>query len=148
MHHYSFHVGAAQAGIHFPFNAHQQRVGGRVRGYHVTSLARLKREMSVPPARRSRGAGSVELERQVEGSEGAGSVLSYNPHMNLTLTQQRQRLPIFKVSLFYPLSACGVCDGLSLNVSICSTEVKFYIWWRSTGLWLSLERLALGRLHR
>lgn len=47
---------------------------------------------------RSRAAGSVELERQVEGSEGAGSVLSYNPHIHLTLTQQRQRLPIFKVS--------------------------------------------------
>ena len=46
---------------------------------------------------RSRTAGSVNLERQVEGSEGAGSVLSYNPHINLTLTQQRQRLPIFKV---------------------------------------------------
>lgn len=46
---------------------------------------------------RSRVAGSVNLERQVEGSEGAGSVLSYNPHINLTLTQQRQRLPIFKV---------------------------------------------------
>lgn len=45
---------------------------------------------------RSRTAGSVNLERQAEGSEGAGSVLSYNPHINLTLTQQRQRLPIFK----------------------------------------------------
>ena len=50
---------------------------------------------------RSRAAGSVELERQVEGSEGAGSVLSYNPHLNLTLTQQRQRLPIFKVREVY-----------------------------------------------
>ena len=46
---------------------------------------------------RSRAAGSVNLERVVEGSEGAGSVLSYNPHINLTLIQQRQRLPIFKV---------------------------------------------------
>ncbi|CAI8014753.1 Probable ATP-dependent RNA helicase DHX35 [Geodia barretti] len=45
---------------------------------------------------RSRAAGSVNLERQAEGSEGAGTVLSYNPHINLTLTQQRQRLPIFK----------------------------------------------------
>ena len=51
---------------------------------------------------RSRAAGSVNLERQAEGSEGAGTVLSYNPHINLTLTQQRQRLPIFKVRVTEP----------------------------------------------
>lgn len=41
---------------------------------------------------------SLELERptSTEGSEGAGSCLTYNPHMNLSLSQQRQRLPIFK----------------------------------------------------
>ena len=44
----------------------------------------------------------MNLERQAEGSEGAGTVLSYNPHINLTLTQQRQRLPIFKVRVTEP----------------------------------------------
>ena len=29
-----------------------------------------------------------------------------------------------------------------------STEVKSCTWWRNIELWLSLERLALGRLHR
>eukprot|EP00731_Ephydatia_muelleri_P027081 Em0018g1181a len=37
----------------------------------------------------------VELERPVEGGEGAGSCLTYNTHINLSIAQQRQRLPIF-----------------------------------------------------
>lgn len=46
----------------------------------------------------SKPGASLDLERPTatEGSEGAGSCLTYNPHMNLTLTQQRQKLPIFK----------------------------------------------------
>jgi len=39
----------------------------------------------------------VELERPLgPSSEGAGSCLAYNPHINLSITQQRQRLPIFQ----------------------------------------------------
>ena len=55
---------------------------------------------------RSRAAGSVNLERQGEGGEGAGSVLSYNPHISLTLTQQRQRLPIFKARVAPCATSC------------------------------------------
>lgn len=48
----------------------------------------------------SKPGASLELERHThtEGGEGAGSCLTYNPHMNLTISQQRQRLPIFKVT--------------------------------------------------
>lgn len=65
--------------------------GADVSACHTTSL-------SIPPGTSKPGA-SLDLERptHTEGSEGAGSCLAYNPHMNLTLTQQRQRLPIFKV---------------------------------------------------
>ena len=130
--------------------------------------------MSAPPGpgRRSRAAGSVELERRVEGSEGAGSVLSYNPHMNLTLTQQRQRLPIFKVDhthlpsfltsllpFSYHTHTHAHTHTRTLTIPhlvvsvisyecVCSTAAKCFTWWRSTEQWLSLERLALGRLRR
>ena len=42
----------------------------------------------------------VELERPVEGGEGAGSCLTYNTHINLSIAQQRQRLPIFNVGCY------------------------------------------------
>ena len=53
----------------------------------------------LPSPGASKPGASLDLERptDTEGSEGAGSCLTYNPHMNLSLTQQRQRLPIFKV---------------------------------------------------
>ena len=73
---------------------------------------------------RSRVAGSVNLERQVEGSEGAGSVLSYNPHINLTLTQQRQRLPIFKVRR-NSRSALGAYTRKNVYIMYYYTSVKF-----------------------
>lgn len=69
--------------------------------------------MSAVRGGRSRNAGSVELERQVEGSEGAGSILSYNPNINLTLSQQRQRLPVFKVC---PLKAFMSIVATALSV--------------------------------
>lgn len=39
---------------------------------------------------------SVDLERVIEGSNGAGSCMSFNTHLHLSISQQRQRLPIFK----------------------------------------------------
>ena len=40
---------------------------------------------------------SLELERGVRESEGAGACMTFNPNINLSITQQRQRLPIFQV---------------------------------------------------
>ncbi len=40
---------------------------------------------------------SVELEREIQGKEGAGSLLTYNSHLHLSVANQRQRLPIFQV---------------------------------------------------
>ena len=42
--------------------------------------------------------------------EGAGSCVVYNPTRSLSMTQQRQRLPIFKVSL-------QLCDAFSASTS-------------------------------
>lgn len=85
--------------------------------------------MSARRGGRSRNAGSVELERQVEGSEGAGSVLSYNPNINLTLAQQRQRLPVFKVSprTSFQSAACEYCYHLWPNNCIGSIQYRSQI---------------------
>ncbi|XP_003384417.3 PREDICTED: probable ATP-dependent RNA helicase DHX35 [Amphimedon queenslandica] len=42
----------------------------------------------------SRPSGQVELERAKQGSEGAGSCMTFNTHLHLPISQQRQRLPI------------------------------------------------------
>lgn len=55
----------------------------------------------------SKPGSSVELERVVQGHEGAGTLLKYNPHLNLSVAQQRQRLPIFQVRA--PIHSCMVC---------------------------------------
>lgn len=111
--------------------------------------------MSALRGGRSRNAGSVELERQVEGSEGAGSVLSYNPNINLTLAQQRQRLPVFKVSprtarFLLALQRVNVATVRGQTFVLCpySTAVRFSTCWRNIGLLLSLERLAQEKLLR
>ena len=48
----------------------------------------------------------------VQGSEGAGTLLKYNPHINLTVAQQRQRLPIFQVS--------GNCIVHKASLCVCA----------------------------
>ena len=45
----------------------------------------------------SKPGASLELERGVRESEGAGACMTFNPNINLSITQQRQRLPIFQV---------------------------------------------------
>ena len=44
-----------------------------------------------------RPSSSIELERVIQGNEGAGSCMTFNTHLHLSISQQRQRLPIFKV---------------------------------------------------
>ncbi len=46
-----------------------------------------------------RPGGSLDVERASDSGEGAGSCLSYNYHLNLSIAQQRQRLPIFQVCM-------------------------------------------------
>ena len=45
---------------------------------------------------------SLQVERS-EGSEGAGTFFKYNPNISLSIKQQRQKLPVFKVcfTVFY-----------------------------------------------
>lgn len=45
----------------------------------------------------SKPGASLELERGIRESEGAGACMTFNPNINLSITQQRQRLPIFQV---------------------------------------------------
>lgn len=42
---------------------------------------------------------SVQIERS-DGSEGAGTFFKYNPNISLSLQQQKQKLPVFKVIKF------------------------------------------------
>ena len=48
---------------------------------------------SAPP---QQGAG-LNLERVSEDSEGAGTCITYNANLSLSISQQKQRLPIFQV---------------------------------------------------
>ena len=48
---------------------------------------------AVPP---QQGVG-LNLERVSEDSEGAGTCITYNSNLSLSISQQKQRLPIFQV---------------------------------------------------
>ena len=39
----------------------------------------------------------LNLERASEDSEGAGTCITYNTNLSLSISQQKQRLPIFQV---------------------------------------------------
>ena len=41
--------------------------------------------------------GQALKEEKAQRSEGGGATVVYNPHVSLSIEQQRQRLPVFKV---------------------------------------------------
>ena len=61
---------------------------------------------------------SLELERGVRESEGAGACMTFNPNINLSITQQRQRLPIFQVLYKYAHTTSRKTIAISTHVRL------------------------------
>ena len=63
----------------------------------------------------------LKEERGQKTDSGSGSCIVYNPYVSLSIEQQRQRLPVFKVRFYLPVYEChGQCGNvLILRQGLC-----------------------------
>ncbi len=62
-----------------------------------------------------------ERSQPTEASEGSGSCVVYNPYVSLSIEQQRQRLPVFKVCRY----AGYWCRSASFKILLFTSQIDF-----------------------
>ena len=93
----------------------------------------------------SKPGADVKNDRKVDGDIGAGSFLSYNPNVSLSMQQQRQRLPVFKYRnhILYAVEKHQTVVISGSTGSGKSTQVPQYLYeagWTSNGKMIAVTQ--------